>query len=116
MIQHNQSINNMTVKVLIGLEEAKAFAASKIAERLDIDQYSVFVDIDHKVQSVDLQDPNIARSNKINLIKFARCVAAEVLTMNGLRKVGADGSWLETGKNIGLAEAKAFVEKYFNIQ
>lgn len=89
----------MNVQVNLTPEEAAVMCIKECANKLDIDPYNVTV----KVKS-DYSTTQIGANNKIALIKFLRTIINDC--NNGSYDMSANR----------IADAKEYVERYFNWQ
>ena len=94
------------MKVTLTHHETLCFAHERLHRLLGKD-----IDLDLESSPPYNGAEKITTANKIELIKFARTVAADMLAGNITPAKDADGK-----SYFGLAEAKHYVEKYFNFQ
>ena len=94
------------MKVTLTHHETLCFARDRLQKLVGKN-----VDLDFESSPPYNSEAKITSANKIELIKFVRTVVADMLAGNITPGKDADGKLF-----LGLAEAKHYVEKYFNFQ
>ena len=94
------------MKVTLTHHETLCFARDRLQKLVGKN-----VDLDFESSPPYNSEAKITSANKIELIKFVRTVVADMLAGNITPGKDADGKLF-----LGHAEAKHYVEKYFNFQ
>lgn len=101
----NFSLSESKVKELLTpvLQEGIAFNNGTVGD----------INVEKEYTYNSLNNPNVARANKIALIKLIRQVATDI--NNNKVELGTVGIVGNECKTIPLAVAKNYIEKYFNM-